>query len=346
MKSPRRHSLFVLVVAALVAVFSTAPTSAHADVNVYTDPGSNFQNGRYWDTACEKYSSTVVRCRTNIWATQVTYANGRFTPKTGWHFNNLTYLPSSRTAWSNNPLGANGVVRGTAAWNSSGRRWRTECDSAATGNGGCRSYIWTTSIARTGNTYRNVEGWVFNNMVQFSTSSVNPVTQVPRAKVTSSSMITPDGVGPLRVGMSASALTSLGYGTTFRSNACFTYLDSPELSALGIFAVVDQSRSRVTSIHIEKDGPRTLEGAHVGVSFGQLWSLYGGVPDQDPTARLVSEDIVRNGSFAGASWAYALRQGATKTLFITGSSYYQMASPLGYIVILPANGMLPNTEGC
>ena len=92
---------------------------------------------------------------------------GKFVKDTGWHFNNLTYLPKmTRAQWGSNPL-AN-----TGAFTSAGRQWRTECDTAATGNNACRSYIWTQQVVATQHangvwTYAMDEGWVFNNIVQF-----------------------------------------------------------------------------------------------------------------------------------------------------------------------------------
>ncbi|GAB3816876.1 hypothetical protein GCM10028820_16870 [Tessaracoccus terricola] len=111
--------------------------------DVYSIPGFHSVNGRWWHTTCEPYSQTI-RCRTEIWAS----TNG----VQGWVFNNLTYLPfMTRAQWASNPLGVTGEW--TAA---DGRRWRTECDTAATGRNGCRSYTWATG-----------SGWVFNNLVRF-----------------------------------------------------------------------------------------------------------------------------------------------------------------------------------
>ncbi len=104
-----------------------------------------------------------------IWATQVTQPNGVFQQNNGWVFNNLTYLPRMKRAeWGTNPL----AVTGT--WTSSeGRRWRTECDTALTGRGGCRSFITASVIQATpqaggGFTYQWVTKEVFNNMVRFA----------------------------------------------------------------------------------------------------------------------------------------------------------------------------------
>ena len=74
-----------------------APPASAAPLDVYTTPGTHHHNGRVWRTACEKYSSSVERCRTEIEAPQVVYADGRFTERRGWAFNNLTYKPSPRS---------------------------------------------------------------------------------------------------------------------------------------------------------------------------------------------------------------------------------------------------------
>ncbi|MEO7586811.1 MAG: CAP domain-containing protein [Arachnia sp.] len=134
-------------------------------VDVYTTPGTHRVNGRDWRTACAPYSQTK-RCTTEIWATQVTHNNGRYVSTSGWVFNNLTYLPSPRSLWKTNNLGRN------ASWSANGRGWRTECDTAATGRNGCRSYIWTAVVISTpssaGYRYSLENQWVFNNTVKFS----------------------------------------------------------------------------------------------------------------------------------------------------------------------------------
>jgi len=93
---------------------------------------------------------------------------GVYVQKTGWNFNNMTYLPyMKRSQWASNPLGY------TGQWTSTdGRKWRTECDTPATGGNGCRSYIWASYItsaldARGNRTYSWTNGWLFNNIVRF-----------------------------------------------------------------------------------------------------------------------------------------------------------------------------------
>lgn len=132
----------------------------------YEVPGTHLINGRQWNTVCGPYSRTV-RCRTDIWATQVVKTSRGYERRTGWVFNNLTYLPSPRALWKSNPLG------NTGQWTTDGRRWRTECDTSATGRNACRSYIWTDVISATpkaagGYTYATKAQWVFNNIVRFS----------------------------------------------------------------------------------------------------------------------------------------------------------------------------------
>lgn len=136
-------------------------------LDVYTTPGFHVVNDRRWHTECEPYSQTV-RCRTDIWATQVSLVDGRYVATPGWAFNNLTYLPfMTREQWAGNPLGHAG------AWTAAdGRRWRTECDTAQSGRNGCRSYAWVSFIGwgqRADGSWRYypTAGWVFNNIVRF-----------------------------------------------------------------------------------------------------------------------------------------------------------------------------------
>ncbi len=146
---------------------STPGTTPPSSGDLYTTPGYHNVNGRKWFTSCEPYSVTT-RCTTEIWSTQVTLKNGKFEKSTGWFFNNLTYRPSKRAVWGNNPL-AN-----TGSWTSTeGRQWRTECDTAATGGNGCRSYIRSRVVQATKRpggsySYAMVDTWVFNNIVLFS----------------------------------------------------------------------------------------------------------------------------------------------------------------------------------
>ncbi|RMB61516.1 Ig-like domain repeat protein [Tessaracoccus antarcticus] len=146
---------------------SPSVTSGSGPTDLYSTPGYHDVNGRTWFTTCEPYSQTL-RCRTSIWATQVSYVNGAFRSSTGWYFNNLTYLPSmKRSQWAGNPLGHAGEWTSTQ-----GRMWRTECDTLATGGNGCRSFIRARYIvssvdARGNRAFQWTHGWLFNSMVRF-----------------------------------------------------------------------------------------------------------------------------------------------------------------------------------
>ncbi|MEO7588750.1 MAG: CAP domain-containing protein [Arachnia sp.] len=130
-------------------------------VDVYVTPGTHHINGRDWRTACSLYSSTVDRCRTEIWATTATDTGGNWVQTNGWVFNNLTYKPSPRGNWQGNPL----ATPGTHIVN--GRLWRTQCDNAWTGRNACRSEIWATVVAYENGAYRHKTTWVFNNIAIF-----------------------------------------------------------------------------------------------------------------------------------------------------------------------------------
>ncbi|WP_231979413.1 5'-nucleotidase C-terminal domain-containing protein [Tessaracoccus coleopterorum] len=89
---------------------------------LYTTPGVHRVNGRLWVTSCEPYSQTT-RCRTEIWATQIRYIDGRFVKVNDFAFNNMTYLPRSgpcgwatrsarqATTWSTVATGAPSATR-------------------------------------------------------------------------------------------------------------------------------------------------------------------------------------------------------------------------------------------
>ncbi|MDO5736203.1 MAG: hypothetical protein Q4P15_06980 [Propionibacteriaceae bacterium] len=165
------------MVKALEGVASPAtevtPPTAEVDpptaetVNVYTTAGEHTVAGRNWRTTCEAYSGSIDRCRAEIWSTQVTKVNGNFVAQNGWNFNNLTYLPASRTQWAGHPFTIDGP------FTSSGREWKTSCADDWTGPNACRSFIKSNVIesvldAAGNRSYREVEDWVFNSVVTFS----------------------------------------------------------------------------------------------------------------------------------------------------------------------------------
>lgn len=137
------------------------------NVDIYITPGTWLKNGRTWYTSCEPFSQ-IQRCRVDIWSSKVDYVNGRYVRTTGRVFNNLTYTAAPRALWAGNPLAASGQYQGTAGWNSAGRQWRTECDTATTGRNGCRSYVTADVVRSSGGRYYTAKEWVFNNMVRFA----------------------------------------------------------------------------------------------------------------------------------------------------------------------------------
>lgn len=160
------HILLLVIVGATLGIVS--PSLANADV--YTEPGDHVENGRYWNTDCEMYSSNVVRCETVIWATTVVEHDGKYYNHDAWTFNNMTYLPSPSGVWSGNPLASSGSWTGD-----DGRSWKTECNTAATGGNACRSFAQASVLTPTGPTTK----WVFNNMVNFATSDIAAQSTIP-----------------------------------------------------------------------------------------------------------------------------------------------------------------------
>ncbi|MCC2592444.1 Ltp family lipoprotein [Tessaracoccus sp. OS52] len=154
-------ALFAICTVGVFPVLSAAP--AAAEVDVYTTPGTHQVNGRQWRTTCAPYSSSIERCRTEIWASVIHLSQaGRFTQVNGWAFNNLTYKPVSYPLWGTNPLARPGT------WTKDGRQWRTECGTPATGRDACRSYIYSTVYARTTTGYTALNQWTFNNITRFT----------------------------------------------------------------------------------------------------------------------------------------------------------------------------------
>lgn len=170
-KTDERRKLIAALKASVFPTQASVPEMTwKPDVDVYSTPGHHQVNGREWRTTCEPYSQTL-RCRTEIWATTVTYTNGRYVKTDGWVFNNLTYLPyMTREQWGDNPLANDS---GGRTFYSAGRQWKTECDTPTTGYGGCRSYILALGVVQAVQRYDGTWGyfradkWVFNNMVRF-----------------------------------------------------------------------------------------------------------------------------------------------------------------------------------
>ncbi|MFD0867052.1 hypothetical protein ACFQ06_14715, partial [Tessaracoccus lubricantis] len=175
----RRRALHTVLLCLLLALgFAVVPPAPMAQaLDVYTTPGTHTLNGRQWRTTCEAYSSTVERCRTEIRATTIAYTGGRYVETYDWTFNNLTYKPSPRAQWVGNVLATPGEHT------SGGRRWKTECDTAWTGRGACRSSIWMTTYTRgSAGGYVARSEWVFNNIVRFTDTGVSTEFCVPGAR--------------------------------------------------------------------------------------------------------------------------------------------------------------------
>ena len=271
------RKLLAASAAAIVAVASGVLV-AHADTTptVYNTPGGQISGGRLWNTTCEMYSSNVVRCRAEIWATQVQYRGGRYVSVTGWTFNNLSYLPSPRASWAGNNLGLD-----NNRWTSGGRTWKTECDTASTGRGGCRSYVWTRQVRREGGGYVSQDAWVFNNLVLFSSPSVPAVTRIP-SWIIDQSRLDFGGLGPLQRGVSMTDLGRLGYVRYRTEDACSYWQESASLTNRGV--TVFWSEDDLHSVLVDKPGIRTVDGAHVGMTLGQVKAIYG------DRLRLVTKD--------------------------------------------------------
>lgn len=155
-----------VVEAMVTALEGRAPVTSQP-LDVYTTAGNHTVNGRKWRTTCETYTSSIDRCRAEIWSTQVAKVGSSFVPSTGWNFNNLTYLPSARAEWKGNPLTTEGEFV------SKDRKWKTSCADAWTGPDACRSFIFSTVnesyLDSSGiRQYKTVSKWVFNNIVKFS----------------------------------------------------------------------------------------------------------------------------------------------------------------------------------
>ncbi len=266
------RKLLAVSAAAIIAVASGVPVAqADSTPSVYDTPGGQISGDRLWRTSCEKYSTNVVRCKAEIWGTQVTYVKGRYVQTTGWTFNNLSYLPSPRSTWVGNNLG-----QSNSRWNSGGRTWKTECDTAITGRGGCRSYVWTKKVVAvksgSGYSYQNREQWVFNNLVLFSSSAVPAVKKVP-AHILDQSRLSQTGLGPLQLGTSLKSLKILGY-LDYPSECGNAYNETEVLRSRGI-NTDKPNGNLVTDVITYTKGVKTVDGAQVGMTYAQVKAIYG-----------------------------------------------------------------------
>jgi hypothetical protein len=169
---------------------------------LYVTPGYHNVNGRWWKTRCEMYSSSIVRCFTDIYATVIVRINNQWYKQNTWTFNNLTYLPSPESMWAGNRLAS------TGSWYAEdGRRWKSECNTAATGTGACRSYIWGALPTLVNGQVQQVYDWRFNGFVNFASAARPWVKTVPATVPTPSGVPSPSTPQPLV----ANPLTQQGF---------------------------------------------------------------------------------------------------------------------------------------
>lgn len=181
-----RRLLVALAATAAMVGGTVVQAQANPSVDPYSTPGVHLINDRYWRTTCSAYSTTVVRCTTEIYGTKVFSDSGAWFKQNDWVFNNLTYLPSPRANWATNNLGQ------TKAWTAEdGRRWESECDTAATGRGACRQYIYATVASETPGGAKQESLRVFNSLVKFETAGSPWVKQIPASAPTRSDVPVP-----------------------------------------------------------------------------------------------------------------------------------------------------------
>lgn len=140
---------------------------------VYTTPGNHLFGDRHWRTTCEKYSSTIVRCLTELFGTQYLRIDGVWHMKEAWGNNNVTYLPATREQWGASPLATPG------SWSDGGRRWKTECATPATGKDACRTWVRSSVKSVKNGRVTSKDGWVLGSILLFATASVPPVSELP-----------------------------------------------------------------------------------------------------------------------------------------------------------------------
>ena len=263
-----------------------------------------------------------MRCRAEIWATTVRYVSGRYVQEKRWVFNNLSYLPSPRAAWANNNLG-----RSNPGWTSGGRQWKTECDTATTGRGGCRSYVMAdvvrASRTSSGWVYSKKKEWVFNNLVLFSSSSIPAVNKVPAWIIdTPGQWIEPQGLrwGPIRVGTDGMDLARLGYVHRVNPDECARWDPSQSLQNRGLwleFSGGDPSES-LHFVTVETDFIPTRAGARVGMTVGQVKALHG-----------AAFKVVPKENFGVTQYFGSVREGAYELQFrVAGKDAYAPTRPL------------------
>ncbi|MFD0865520.1 hypothetical protein ACFQ06_06810 [Tessaracoccus lubricantis] len=279
----------------LLPAVTEAPEAAALDV--YTTPGTHTVNGRQWRTSCSQYSPTIERCRTEILATQITRdAAGRFAQSTGWAFNNLTYKPVAHELWGGNPLANPGE------WTEGGRRWRTECGTAATGRDGCRSYIFGTAYTSAGGRIEAVNQWMFNNIVRVTPGTMkvgleaSPITRAPaflqgRRFFTLGTLVTTPNEGGQSRGtgrLSQIELDPAGKVGTFRESYWAFTWDMAVESDYGAFRTSIPTRPTGCTISAADNADRTRMG---------LPALPSGTCDVRAARSFTGKPTVRYGTY-------------------------------------------------
>ena len=224
---------------------------------VYVVPGYHKVNGRYWWTECEKYSSNTVRCTTDIYASTVYQKDGAWYSQNTWVFNNLTYLPSPRHLWANNPLGGFGEVGRSHSWTATdGRKWRTECDTSKTGRGACRNYAVSTTASLVNGRVVQSDKEVFNGIVRFEGPGAPwqktiPATATPPAGI-------PKPSAAVRV-YAANPLVQQGFRLDRRCLTGRTFCVSMNQNKMAW--VVDGKVQKIVDVRFGKTATPTRKGA-------------------------------------------------------------------------------------
>ena len=224
---------------------------------LYVVPGYHKVNGRYWYTECGKYSSNTVRCRTHIYGSTVFQKDGAWFTQNNWVFNNLTYLPSPRSLWENNPLGGNGKVGEKLEWTAEdGRKWRTECDTSSTGRGACRNYAVATVATVANGRVTQTAKEVFNGIVRFEGPGAPwqktiPATATPPAGI-------PKPTAPVRV-YATNPLVQQGFRLDRRCLTGRTFCVSMNQNKMAW--VVDGKVQKIVDVRFGKTATPTRKGA-------------------------------------------------------------------------------------
>lgn len=133
----------------------------------YITPGIHEVDGERFTTRCEPFEQTT-RCWTYEWDDKVTHVGGQFQVSKGWVFRNVAYLPwMTREQWGDDPRATTGTHT------VDGKTWRTECDTARTGEDACQTWVLQehTIQSRTrpdgSKTYFIAPQWVHTGVVFF-----------------------------------------------------------------------------------------------------------------------------------------------------------------------------------